>query len=91
MVISSVVSDVCPFREVLSKKHCLATWMVRVCENHGERETTSKVINLSSLLDVWKDMNVAKSVEFRTLRLLLPGSRAKTLGRCLDNWRRQRV
>ena len=67
MVISSVVSEVRPVREVSSRRHCQANWMARSVETLVKRETTSKEIRISSSLRVCEDMNMAKSVELRTL------------------------
>ena len=67
MVISSVVSEVRPVREVSSRRRGRATWMARSVETLVKRETTSKEIRISSSLRVCEDMNMAKSVELRTL------------------------
>ena len=67
VVISSVVSEVRPARQVLSRRLCWATWMVRSVGTLVKRETTSKEIRVLSSLRVCKDINVAKSVELRTL------------------------
>ena len=66
-VISSVVSEVRPVREVPSRRCCRATWMVRSVGTLVKRETTSKEIRVSSSLRVCEDINVAKSVELRAL------------------------
>ena len=86
VVIWSVVSEVRPVKEVSSRRRCRATWMARLVGTLVKRETTSKEIRVSLSLRVCEDMNVAKSVELRTLWLVLPTSGAKILERCLDNW-----
>ena len=67
VVISSVVSELRPVKEVSSRRRCRATWMARLVGTLVKRETTSKEIRVSSSLRVCEDMNVAKSVELRTL------------------------
>ena len=63
VVSSSVVSEVHPVREVLSRRRCRATWMARFVGTLVKRETTSKEIRVLSSLKVCEDMNVAKTVE----------------------------
>ena len=67
VVISSVVSEVHPVREVSSRRCCWATWMARSVGTLAKRETTSKEITVSSSLRFCEHTNVAKSVELRTL------------------------
>ena len=67
VVISSVVSEVHPVWEVSSRRRCWATWMARSMGTLVKRETTSKEIRVLSSLRVCEVMNVAKSVELRTL------------------------
>ena len=59
VVISSVVSEVCPDLEVSSRRHCWAALMAKFVGTLVKRETTSKKIRVSSSLRVCEDMNVA--------------------------------
>ena len=67
VVISSVVSEVHPVKEVSSRRRCRVTWVARLVGTLVKRETTSKEIRVLSSLRVCEDMNVAKSVELHTL------------------------